>query len=597
MRVSIRTQLSGLFILSGLIAIAVISLGCWVTVRNFVLGLRVSRYAQIAALKAKSLSLSLQTMDNTVQVIAGRSWLQDALLMNLNGTLSQQLSSETTINLANTLTGRQQQTLALQTAVWPADGGANATFTPLFNATSANMESPHVLFPYINTNGSAEWLGGQAGGMPMAVYPNFTHTTGPGNTTNVWFNDRQLGADSAIFLGPLWSNSTFVIFSLTRPVVDNTGDKVLGWLTVILDGRLILDTSQDPVALLKTGLNLIVGPDAVDNRFANTPLAILYYNEVSSIDDQLVRFVLPPARDDGNTRDIQKARHMINSTFAWRLGAYPAVNQAFTTAWADMPQGGALLARHNENGYGVGAGYATPQSNLCDWIFMVEYTSAEVYAPVAELRNVILICVFSTLAALLVTTIPITGVWAAPVRRLRAATAESVAHYSDNDSVNEKGVKADEQPSIDVDTIRSLHRQATRETATSKQSWRESLSSFNIRSRTSAGSPQPTYRRKDIHKLTGAKSQFRIPPRVKERKCLASIKDELSDLTRVFNEMSDELSLQYTRLEERVRERTRELEPSKKAAEAANESKSLFIANISHELKTPLNVSQRPELT
>ena len=80
---------------------------------------------------------------------------------------------------------------------------------------------------------------------------------------------------------------------------------------------------------------------------------------------------------------------------------------------------------------------------------------------------------------------------------------------------------------------------------------------------------------------------FKIPGRVEQRRHL--ITDELTELTGVYNEMTDELVKQYTSLDEKVAKRTRELEISKKAAEAANESKTLFIANISHELKTPLN--------
>lgn len=80
---------------------------------------------------------------------------------------------------------------------------------------------------------------------------------------------------------------------------------------------------------------------------------------------------------------------------------------------------------------------------------------------------------------------------------------------------------------------------------------------------------------------------FQIPQKVATRKHI--VHDELTDLTSTFNDMADELSIQYNKLEERVKTRTAELEQSRNAARSANEAKTLFIANVSHELRTPLN--------
>ncbi|RXV65287.1 two component system sensor kinase [Burkholderia stabilis] len=73
------------------------------------------------------------------------------------------------------------------------------------------------------------------------------------------------------------------------------------------------------------------------------------------------------------------------------------------------------------------------------------------------------------------------------------------------------------------------------------------------------------------------------------RRLHASRDDELGRIARAYNMLLGALNAYHKTLENKVYERTRELNEAKRMAESANHRKSEHIASISHEIRTPLN--------
>ncbi|UKZ55936.1 hypothetical protein TrVGV298_009760 [Trichoderma virens] len=542
MRVAIREQLAALVLFAVLLALAVISIPTWIFVHNFVVDVESDGLALTATLKAAAIASELELGQTICQTVATRILLQQAFIDFYN-----QNSSHPFLNaradLESAMAARGGLSGLLQARLYSRNttGGDHRGLLSVTGAGVGNGTN-NIQLPYLTPDGSKVNLSDTEYGYPPSLYPNITYTNlGYPNpyvqSTPAFgayaFPNVNLSTGGGLLLGPLVINETFALISLTIPVRSFAiSGFILGYMTLVLSAGSLSSIQMSPEGLGSTGVVLLVGPANPSNRFN----------------------VSQPASND----TYSPTQPSFKNT------PFPSLTKVYTRKLSPLDNSTVDLSTTNEQGVPVAVGVARPATTLVNWAIVVEKAKSEAYEPIDKLRDILLGCVFGTAGLVAILVFPCAHLSVLSIRRLKAATEKSI-NPPGYDEEFDDGFD-EEHPSSGATSSKRSDRGFF--ATIWRRIWREKKAI-------------------PISEADAHRHVFKIPGRVEVGKHY--ITDELTELTDTFNSMTDELLKQYTSLEEKVAERTRELEVSKRAAEAANESKTLFIANISHELKTPLN--------
>ena len=555
MRIAVRNQLSLLLVLSSAVGLATLALATWFTNHAFVLKVARDGLEAAASLKAAELAVSLDLMYTSCLYLTTNTPLQRALMRyndGSNSTTDNWTEAAEDVSAAVSSIGSLRRAPAVQAQLRATRTSGPVGTESVLNVTGAgNLE---ISLPWQDEDGTQARLGQGSRGYPPSLYPNLTVSQPQGDPSSASYlasyHGETLGLRSNLVLGPLIINESFSLMSMTLPVIENNSEtNILGWLTIVQDARLIETVIQDDTGLGRTGQTLVLGPVDPTNLFPP-----------GSSEQSNVRFMLPIGHAAAN----RHASAIVNEPFP--ASAFPAVKAAILDGFHGTRELGSMLNTHNENGTKVSVAYSTPSTTLVDWIVVVERTVGDVWEPIDHLRTVVLACLFSILGFFFLASFPIAHFAVRPIARLKAATESTINPLYGGSNSSNRSLNGEAEGPVQPSNAGTAR----------KTGFFISIMRWRGRKRTT-NNLEGQYRHE---------KRYRIPSKVDPPK---RWKSEISDLMETFNEMSDQLFLQYSRLEERVQQRTAELDQSKKAAEAANESKTMFVANVSHELKTPLN--------
>jgi osomolarity two-component system, sensor histidine kinase SLN1 len=569
MRIAIREQLAVLVLLTVLLALTVVSVPTWVFVNGHIADTLREGLSLTASLKASRITAELELIQTSCYTIASRLLIQDMLeSFYTNGVEDWTEAADDIVAALNVgaTSWLLQARIYSRNTTGPA-GGA------LFNVTSDNI--PEITLPYDGPDGSPVVLGHTELGYPTMLFPNITYidlmkenSIRP-NTSAVAaeaFPGVWISRDGGLLLGPLIINESMALISISIPIRSHIDSFILGYMTVVALADPIFAVRDSLEGLDNSGTTLIIGPLNQWNRFAGALVASndTYMPDKEAFGHVDVQFVVPPSSSPNSAdRHTEHQFSAGTSSKPFPLDGYPAALDAFADRTPTVNNASSLLQTHNEQNVRVSVGFARTQTPLVNWTIIIEKSQGEVYQPIKTLSTILLGTVFGTLGFIALLIFPCVHLGVLPIRKLKEATEKSVNPPGYEDSFLEFD-DDDDTPGSGSTSHKS------------KRGVRAAISRFIKRQTTKPRSERDATRR-----------MFKIPGKVDEGRHF--ITDELTELTRTFNDMSDELVKQYMSLDEKVAERTRQLNESKKAAEAANESKTLFIANISHELKTPLN--------